>query len=105
MPTHNAVQLQLRQRLANILARVGKIDKDLRLLHDQDSEERGNEIENDDVLERLDDMSRAEVARIRDALRRLEAGTYGLCSFCGQPIDAARLQAEPSTASCVACAQ
>ncbi|MEV6679763.1 TraR/DksA family transcriptional regulator [Streptomyces erythrochromogenes] len=39
------------------------------------------------------------------ALERLEAGTYGLCESCGQPIGKARMQAFPRATLCVDCKQ
>jgi DnaK suppressor protein len=40
--------------------------------------------------------------QINDALRRMEAGTYGLCESCGRPIEAARLEALPYATLCLA---
>lgn len=39
------------------------------------------------------------------ALRRLEAGTYGLCESCGNPVGKARMQAFPRATLCVDCKQ
>jgi DnaK suppressor protein len=39
------------------------------------------------------------------ALVRIDAGTYGICESCGQPIGKARLQAFPRATLCVACKQ
>ncbi|MBT2448454.1 TraR/DksA C4-type zinc finger protein [Streptomyces sp. ISL-43] len=39
------------------------------------------------------------------ALERLEAGTYGICENCGQPIGKARMQAFPRATLCVDCKQ
>nr|WP_221360284.1 TraR/DksA family transcriptional regulator [Streptomyces sp. REN17] len=39
------------------------------------------------------------------ALERLDAGTYGLCENCGDPIGKARMQAFPRATLCVACKQ
>jgi RNA polymerase-binding protein DksA len=39
------------------------------------------------------------------AIERIDAGTYGRCSNCGQPIAKARLQAFPSALLCVSCKQ
>jgi DnaK suppressor protein len=39
------------------------------------------------------------------ALTRIEAGTYGSCESCGQPIGKARLQAFPRATLCVRCKQ
>ena len=39
------------------------------------------------------------------ALGRIDAGTYGVCESCGQPIGKARLMAFPRAHLCVACKQ
>ncbi|MFI1956573.1 TraR/DksA family transcriptional regulator [Streptomyces althioticus] len=39
------------------------------------------------------------------ALQRLDAGTYGLCENCGNPIGKARVQAFPRATLCVECKQ
>lgn len=87
-----------------ILRRVGRIEQDLRAAHAADSVEQANELENDEVLEGLDELGRAELRQITDALRRIDAGTYGTCARCHQPIDDRRLRAVPATTTCVACA-
>lgn len=102
--SHADLRAALEHRLDVLLKRVRAIDLDLRRQGDRDWAERAIEVENDDVLEGLDDQSRAEAVAIRAALRRLEAGTYGLCAACGQPIPAARLAALPAATTCVACA-
>ena len=35
------------------------------------------------------------------ALARIDAGTYGTCEVCEQPVAAARLEAMPSTRYCI----
>ena len=40
---------------------------------------------------------------VREALGRLDDGTYGSCQVCGQPIDLARLEAIPYAALCLHC--
>lgn len=49
------------------------------------------------VLEAADDR-RAEV---QAALARLDAGAYGTCIDCGQPIEPARLEFRPEAARCL----
>jgi RNA polymerase-binding transcription factor DksA len=39
------------------------------------------------------------------ALDRIDAGIYGVCESCGQPIGKARLLAFPRATLCVACKQ
>jgi RNA polymerase-binding transcription factor DksA len=36
-----------------------------------------------------------ELREVRDALTRMDAGTYGLCLICGEPIPRERLRAFP----------
>jgi DnaK suppressor protein len=45
------------------------------------------------------------LAQSEHALGRIEAGTYGSCESCGQPIGKARLQAFPRATQCVSCKQ
>jgi len=45
----------------------------------------------------------AIVVEARDALRRLDDGSYGSCQTCGMPIPFERLEAMPHTRRCVAC--
>ena len=44
-----------------------------------------------------------EAEQVRDALRRREAGHYGICAECGQPIPAERLEARPEATLCIDC--
>jgi DnaK suppressor protein len=37
-----------------------------------------------------------ELREVREALARLDAGTYGICQQCGEPIPLARLRAYPA---------
>ena len=45
------------------------------------------------------------VAEARDALNRMDHGTFGICESCGQPIAPARLEAIPFARFCVKCAE
>ena len=40
---------------------------------------------------------------VEHALQKYEAGTYGLCDSCGQPIEQARLEAIPQATLCLNC--
>jgi DnaK suppressor protein len=51
----------------------------------------------------LSAQARAAASEIDRALEKIDAGKYGLCEQCGQPIPDARLQALPAAALCVAC--
>ena len=46
-----------------------------------------------------------QLTRIATALERIEAGSFGECVRCGDTIDEQRLDADPSTPSCIDCAR
>ncbi len=47
---------------------------------------------------------RSALGEVEHALAKVEAGTYGKCEKCGQPIAPARLEAKPAVRTCIACA-
>jgi DnaK suppressor protein len=69
--------------------------------------EHGDEAQAEEAQARLDllgEVERAEIARIDAALERMEAGGYGICRTCGEPIEPRRLAAVPLALECAACA-
>lgn len=46
-----------------------------------------------------------ELLRIDSALRRLDAGDFGDCLRCAEPIALGRLQADPAATLCIDCAE
>ncbi|MBO8162285.1 MAG: TraR/DksA C4-type zinc finger protein [Brevibacillus sp.] len=48
----------------------------------------------------LYNLDRETLREIDQALKRMEAGKYGICTVCGQPIAAERLEAVPQAATC-----
>ena len=42
------------------------------------------------------------LAAVESALARIDAGTYGVCERCGEPISAERLEAMPMASTCIA---
>jgi DnaK suppressor protein len=46
-----------------------------------------------------------QVARADGALRRIDAGEYGNCFKCGQPIDLRRLTVDPTQTRCTQCVE
>jgi DnaK suppressor protein len=41
--------------------------------------------------------------KIREALKKMEDGTFGLCEDCGEPIPEKRLRARPVATRCIEC--
>ena len=66
------------------------------------------QVDSDSVLER--ELAEAAIARASEAvndidvaLARMDAGTYGLCDACQEPIAFERLEAIPHARVCVRC--
>jgi DnaK suppressor protein len=51
----------------------------------------------------LSDHAKRLLGEIDEALRRIDAGTYGACTRCGQQIGFDRLEAVPAAALCLDC--
>ncbi|WP_370402476.1 TraR/DksA family transcriptional regulator [Sulfitobacter sp. JB4-11] len=91
------------QRLKELGARVKHIDEELGIPKPTDLEEQAIDIEDDEVLESLGAAAEKEVGLLRQALKRLEDGTYGICLGCGDPISEERLQAVLYAPLCKKC--
>ena len=51
----------------------------------------------------LEENVRDLLREVDTALERLESGEYGVCSMCGKPIGAERLEAMPAADLCITC--
>jgi DnaK suppressor protein len=56
------------------------------------------------VLNALGDTDVRAILAVVEAIRRLDAGTYGSCAVCAYPIGPSRLDAVPEAALCIDCA-
>ena len=52
---------------------------------------------------RLKDRERKLVLKVEEALKRIEAGTFGTCESCGGEISQKRLEVRPVTTYCIEC--
>jgi len=57
-----------------------------------------------DALAHLSDLELKQLRHIGAALERIEAGTYGRCLLCEEPIPVGRLRAMPEATTCASCA-
>jgi DnaK suppressor protein len=81
-----------------------------RNLHDSDAGPGDEADAGTATFEREHDLSLAAnsrdlLAQVERALERLDAGTYGICEVCGNPIGKERLKAFPKVTMCVTCKQ
>mgnify|MGYP001591772802 CR=1 FL=1 len=61
-----------------------------------------------EITEYADEISLADRLKmeLRDTVKALESitkGTYGKCKYCGKEIDVKRLEARPTSSSCIDC--
>ena len=105
MTQYEDIRSALQHKLEELQRRIGKIERNLRETPEADSEEQALGRENDEVLERLDDSGREEMKMIEAALAGMDAGTYGICTRCGETISSQRLRALPYTTVCIKCAR
>ncbi|MGO2747894.1 TraR/DksA family transcriptional regulator [Microbacterium sp.] len=83
------------------------------LTHDRSSQSDDDEHDPEGVplsaewsrLSGLLDGAREELQQVDDALARMDAGTYGVCTNCGRRIPIARLRVRPFAELCVPCAE
>jgi len=71
--------------------------------HFPDPTDRASLEANRNFILRIRDRERKLMAKIQEALRRLDEGEYGICEACGEKIDVARLKARPVTTLCIDC--
>jgi DnaK suppressor protein len=56
-------------------------------------------------LLRIRERERKLITKIREALARIEEGTFGICERCGEEISEKRLEVRPVTTLCINCKQ
>lgn len=95
---------RLKNRLAELDARVHKIEDRLDDPVTKDWEDGAIERQEDEMLEDLGLAGLKEMDAIRAALKRIDDGSYGTCLKCGDDISDERLDAVPYAALCRNCA-
>lgn len=101
------IRTRLTDKHAELSNRLKRIESDRKRDEqplDPDFGEQAVQRENDEVLDRLQIATAADLAQVTHALSRFDAGTYGTCEICGVPIENERLRALPQATSCGNCA-
>lgn len=68
-----------------------------------DPTDRANLETDRNFLLRIRDRERKLIIKIKEALQRIEDGTFGICEECGEEISEERLKARPVTTLCIEC--
>ncbi len=104
MDDFSGIAEKLQQRLAELNVRANAIEDNLRQPLDADFSEQAVDLADDEALEGVDEVLRAEAQHVRDALARIANGTYGTCANCGEAIARERLEVQPIATRCIKCA-
>ncbi|KPK89168.1 MAG: conjugal transfer protein TraR [Deltaproteobacteria bacterium SM23_61] len=95
----------LNERLKTILEEAEKTVKGM--TNDRDSfpdpTDRANLESDRNFLLRMRDRERKLIGKIKEALARIDDGTFGICEECGEDISEERLKARPMATLCIGC--
>ena len=95
----------LNERLKTILEEAEKTVKGM--TNDRDSfpdpTDRANLESDRNFLLRIRDRERKLIGKIKEALARIDDGTFGICEECGEDISEERLKARPMATLCIDC--
>jgi DnaK suppressor protein len=108
MNDYAEIRQALLQRRDELLRRIHMITDNVRHTDDPlppDFSEQAVERQNEEVLDALGEASRQELRQINRTLARMDAGEYGICDCCGEPIPPERLAVMPHSECCLACAE
>jgi len=95
----------LTKRLEGLLAEAVKTIEDMSDEEETfpDPTDRASLESDRNFLLRIRDRERKLIVKIKEALDRIENGTFGICEVCGEEISEERLKARPVTTLCIDC--
>jgi DnaK suppressor protein len=96
---------KLQQREKELTEEIGRFATEARESSPGDVEDPVDQVESTEAKAAnfsLINIRNEELSQVRNALRRIEEGTYGECLDCGRPIEANRLEAVPWAPYCIA---
>ncbi len=92
-----------------ILNRLRVLEGNIDLDEDADTTRHADEIDNSVLHQRrqidvtLGSIKKAEMSELRDALNKINEGTFGICEECERAISEKRLSIHPAARLCVKC--
>ena len=101
------VKAVLEEYQSSIVSRREKLAKHVHHRQEplpQDFAEQAVELENSETMIALEEELQEQEREVEHALARLDSGSYGVCTSCGEKIKEQRLQALPAAALCIDCA-
>lgn len=105
LAARKAELLQLRARLTSAADYLEHADENAGEINspvgDQHVADHASDLFDRELDETLGENAEHVLQEIDEALERIEAGTYGLCAVCGEPIPEERLEAVPYATLCI----
>ena len=95
----------LTQKINDLLGEAGKTVSEMISVKENfpDPNDRAS-LESDRNFElRIRDRERKLILKMREAIQRIDDGTFGICESCGGPISEKRLMARPVKTFCIEC--
>jgi DnaK suppressor protein len=105
----DSIRQELVEERAVLLDQVKELDAEANVNNwreggfDDDPADAGSASFERETAQSLSNHARNLLSQIDDAMRRMDAGTYGTCERCGQAIEIARLEALPYATLCMEC--
>jgi len=96
----------LEGRLHELVEEAGKTCSDMRHENEgdfPDPTDRASLESDRNFLLRIKDRERKLIQKVKEALDRIDNGSFGICESCGRPISEKRLRARPVTTLCIEC--
>ena len=99
-------EVKLKQELEALTGQTAVKGDEYQLIppdYGSDEDENSEEVATFTTDLAVKEVLEASLRDVRSALDRIADGTYGICKYCGKPIDERRLLARPASSSCVNC--
>ncbi len=97
------ILLKEREEIVGEVRQIFESSKEMGQDGIQDIGDEAANIYNKQILLSLTEGERMRLQEMDEALDRIEAGTYGICEECGEPIGLKRLEVRPVAKYCVPC--
>lgn len=103
--THASLRDQLEEERARLRGQLRQLGRgpDAELDFDEGFADSGQVTAERGEVDALAGKLLETLREIEDALTKFDAGTYGRCESCGEPIAEARLEAMPAARYCITC--
>jgi DnaK suppressor protein len=99
------IKALLQSKINELIAEAGKTVIDMAGQEEKlpDLNDRASQESELNLEIRMRERERKLIVKMRDAIERIDAGIYGICDECGEPIGVKRLMARPVTTFCIEC--